>query len=84
MIFHAVVCASLLAYLVCGAAAQQNITIDDTNPAIAYAPAGAWVVSAHSSLDFGGAHMLTQNPNGTATFNFTGARNAISYLYMHL
>ena len=84
MIFHAVVCASLLACLVCGAAAQQNITIDDTNPAIAYAPAGAWVVSANSSLDFGGAHMLTQNPNGTATFNFTGARNAIFISYVHL
>ncbi|KJA20992.1 hypothetical protein HYPSUDRAFT_68122 [Hypholoma sublateritium FD-334 SS-4] len=72
MIFHTIVCGCLIACLARGAAAQQNITIDDTNPAIAYAPAGAWVVSANSSLDFGGAHMLTQNPNGTATFNFTG------------
>lgn len=52
--------------------AQQNITVDDTNPGIVYAPPGAWVLSANSSLDIGGTHMLTQNPNGTATFTFTG------------
>lgn len=54
------------------AMAQQNITVDDTNPAIVYAPPGAWLLSANSSLDIGGAHMLTQNPNGTASFTFTG------------
>ena len=52
--------------------AQRNVSVDDTDPSIRYQPAGAWNVSANSTLDYGGAHMLTQNPNATATFNFTG------------
>ena len=54
-------------------AAQMNVSVDDTDPSITYRPAGAWFLSANSSLDFGGAHMLTQVPNATATLNFTGA-----------
>lgn len=53
--------------------ADQNVTVDDQDPSIVYSPPGAWALSANSSLDFGGAHMLTQNPNGTAVFNFTGS-----------
>ncbi|KIM38675.1 hypothetical protein M413DRAFT_447636 [Hebeloma cylindrosporum] len=52
--------------------AQRNVTLDDQDLAIVYAPAGAWSRSADNSLDYGGAHMLTQNPAATATFNFTG------------
>ena len=55
------------------AQAQRNVTVDDGDPSIVYQPAGEWFVSANSSLDFGHAHMLTQNPNATATFNFTGS-----------
>ncbi|TEB32140.1 hypothetical protein FA13DRAFT_1731879 [Coprinellus micaceus] len=54
------------------AQAQRNVTVDDEDPSIVYQPAEEWFVSANSSLDFGHAHMLTQNPNATATFNFTG------------
>jgi len=53
--------------------AQKNVTVDDKDSAIVYAPAGAWVPSASNSLDYGGAHTLTQNATATATFNFTGA-----------
>jgi hypothetical protein len=73
MIFHLLIRLLVFALYTHGVCAQSNITIDDTNSSIAYAPAGAWVVSSNSTLDFGGAHMLTQNPNATATFSFTGA-----------
>lgn len=53
--------------------ADQNVTVDDQDPSILYSPPGAWGLSANSSLDFGGAHMLTQNPNATAVFKFTGS-----------
>ncbi|KAF9476791.1 hypothetical protein BDN70DRAFT_923057 [Pholiota conissans] len=74
MLLHTVIHLLILifAFLNHAVYAQNNITIDDTNAAISYAPAGAWVVSTNSTLDFGGAHMLTQNPNATAVFNFTG------------
>ncbi|KAH9483673.1 hypothetical protein JR316_0003143 [Psilocybe cubensis] len=61
-----------------GAHANQNVTVDDQDPSISYSPQGAWGLSANSSLDIGGAHMLTQNPNGTAVFRFTGI--AVYYL----
>ena len=51
---------------------QRNISIDDWDAAIYYRPPGAWYMSTNTSLNFGGAHMLTQNPNATALFNFTG------------
>ncbi|KAF8179237.1 hypothetical protein BJ912DRAFT_1023912 [Pholiota molesta] len=72
MICHLLIRLLVFALYTHGVCAQSNITIDDTNSSIAYAPAGAWVVSSNSTLDFGGAHMLTQNPNATATFSFTG------------
>jgi hypothetical protein len=52
--------------------AAVNVTIDYQDSSIAYSPPGAWSQSAPSNLDLGGAHMLTQNPNATASFNFTG------------
>ncbi|KAF8165989.1 hypothetical protein B0H34DRAFT_743864 [Crassisporium funariophilum] len=52
--------------------AARNVTIDDQDPSIIYAPPGAWSKSADNALNSGGAHMLTQNPNATASFNFTG------------
>ncbi|PPR04849.1 hypothetical protein CVT24_007237 [Panaeolus cyanescens] len=54
------------------ARAQRNVTVDDWESSISYSPPGAWTMSANTSLDFGGAHMLTQNPSATAVFNFTG------------
>ncbi|EAU82559.2 hypothetical protein CC1G_12139 [Coprinopsis cinerea okayama7 len=49
-----------------------NVTIDDDSPRISYQPPDAWFMSENSTLDHGYAHMLTQTPNSTATFNFTG------------
>ena len=52
--------------------AATNVTIVYQDPSITYSPSGAWSLSAPSKLDLGGAHMITQNPNATASFNFTG------------
>lgn len=52
--------------------ATRNVTIDDQDSSITYSPPGAWSQSTQSTLDFGGAHTLTQNSNATASFNFTG------------
>ncbi|KAF9535204.1 hypothetical protein CPB83DRAFT_889107 [Crepidotus variabilis] len=49
-----------------------NVTVDDGDGRIAYAPAGAWAKSAQTSLNYGDSHMLTQNPTATATFIFKG------------
>ena len=54
------------------AAVNLNVTIDYQDSSITYSPPGAWSQSMPSKLDLGGAHMLTQNPNATASFNFTG------------
>lgn len=54
---------------------RHNVTIDDPDPSIVYAPPGAWNRSATNALDYGGSHMLTQIPNATASFNFTGVLN---------
>ena len=58
---------------------RHNLTIDDQDPSIVYAPTGAWNRTAASTLDYGGSHMLTQNPNATASFNFTGAFNLFGF-----
>ncbi|KAH6891583.1 hypothetical protein BKA70DRAFT_850997 [Coprinopsis sp. MPI-PUGE-AT-0042] len=50
----------------------RNLTVDDDDPRIRYEPPGAWHLSDNSTLDVGYAHMLTENPNATAIFNFTG------------
>ncbi|KDR84488.1 hypothetical protein GALMADRAFT_133773 [Galerina marginata CBS 339.88] len=55
-----------------GVWAERNVTVDDQDPSIVYSPAGAWALSANNSLDFGFAHMLTQNATATAVFQFTG------------
>ncbi|KAF9008087.1 hypothetical protein BDQ17DRAFT_186163 [Cyathus striatus] len=60
----------LLFLLAAGAYARHNVTADDNDPGIVYA--GAWGPSASTQLDFGGLHMLTQDPGATPTFVFTG------------
>ena len=59
-------------FLVIYVFAAENVTVDDQNPSIIYSPPRAWSESAPSTLDLGGSHKLTQNPNATASFNFTG------------
>ncbi|TFK63465.1 hypothetical protein BDN72DRAFT_320715 [Pluteus cervinus] len=51
---------------------QQNITLDDNDPAIVYQPKDQWSQSAPSPLDAGGSHMLTSSPGATALLQFTG------------
>ncbi|KAF5369706.1 hypothetical protein D9615_010177 [Tricholomella constricta] len=51
---------------------RHNVTIDDLDPSIVYNPRASWVLSSQSSLNVGGAHMLTQDMSATATFTFTG------------
>ncbi len=48
----------------------QNRTIDDNDPAIRYS--GDWSKSNFITLNEGGYHMLTRDPNARATFEFTG------------
>ncbi len=48
----------------------QNRTIDDNDPAIRYS--GDWNRSNFITLNEGGYHMLTGDPNARATFEFTG------------
>jgi len=52
--------------------AQQDVYLDDQDPRIVYAPPEAWNQTDRSLMDYGGAHMLTDNPEATATFKFTG------------
>ena len=53
--------------------AAVNITVDDTDQTlIHYSPGDAWQKSTQSSLDYGGTHMLTNDPNAIAVFQFTG------------
>ena len=63
------------------AAVNLNVTIYYNDSSISYSPPGAWNLSAPSNLDLGGAHMLTQNPNATASFNFTGKSFFSSFLF---
>ncbi|TFK23584.1 hypothetical protein FA15DRAFT_670400 [Coprinopsis marcescibilis] len=62
----------LVASFVYSATALRNVTVDDDSERIAYRPPGAWFMSDNHTLDHGYAHMLTQTPNASATFNFTG------------
>jgi hypothetical protein len=52
--------------------AEANVTVDDGDSRITYSPSSAWRKSEQTQLNYGGSHMLTQNPNATAVFNFTG------------
>ena len=61
--------------------ARVNVTISYLDPSITYSPPGAWSQSVPSKLDLGGAHMLTQVPNATASFNFTGKFSSRLYLF---
>jgi len=51
---------------------RHNVTVDDQDPLIIYTPAASWNLSAPSTLDAGGAHMLTVDKTATATLTFTG------------
>ena len=64
--------------------AATNVTIVYQDPSITYSPPGAWSLSAPSKLDLGGAHMMTQNPNATASFNFTGKFSFSLFLFFIL
>ncbi|KAG5634304.1 hypothetical protein H0H81_002475 [Sphagnurus paluster] len=50
----------------------HNVTVNHQDPSIQYTPPASWIVSAPSTLDAAGTHMLTQDPAATATFTFTG------------
>jgi len=54
--------------------AQQNVTLDDLDTAIVYAPPGAWSSPDEKTndLDYGGTHMYANDPEATATLNFMG------------
>ncbi|KAF8806043.1 hypothetical protein BYT27DRAFT_7339295 [Phlegmacium glaucopus] len=52
--------------------AVKNVFIDDQDSSITYSPPGEWEITKHTTLDYGGTHKLTSNPNATASFNFTG------------
>jgi hypothetical protein len=47
-----------------------NVTVDDRDPRIQFA--GNWVESVYSELDEGGYHMIGQDSNATALFEFHG------------
>ena len=53
--------------------ALRNITIDDTDSIIKYT--GTWESDSghYSDLDYGGAHTVSSDPTGSASFTFTGA-----------
>ena len=54
--------------------AQKNVTLDDVDPAIVYAPRGVWSPPDNETnlLDYGGTHMYANDPEATATLNFMG------------
>lgn len=64
-----------LPWLVAG---LRNLTADDDDRRIRYEPSRAWIMSENSTLDFGYAHMLTEHPNATAIFEFTGELESLS------
>lgn len=70
MFIHLLVLSSIVRFT--SVYGRHNITVDDPDPAIIYAPANSWILSANNSLNVGGAHMLTQDKTATATFTFTG------------
>jgi hypothetical protein len=51
---------------------RHNVTVDSQNTLIIYSPARSWNLSAPSTLDAGGVHMLTGDRAATATFTFNG------------
>ena len=54
--------------------ADTNVTVDDIDTiSIIYDPPASWVESTFNSLDVGGSHATTEDPDATATFSFTGA-----------
>jgi hypothetical protein len=61
--------------------AEANVTVDDGDSRITYSPPGAWRKSEQTQLNYGGSHMLSQNPNATAVFNFTGESETAFCLY---
>jgi hypothetical protein len=56
-----------------GVVGMHNVTIDDTDLSILYS--GDWNTSAddtQNGLDYGGSHHVSNDPDATATWNFTG------------
>ena len=51
---------------------MHNVTVDDNDASITYQPPGSWVLSVFDSLDAGGQHHVTSDPDATASFTFTG------------
>lgn len=49
----------------------HNVTVYSQDSQIVYS-SGDWTLTAASSLDAGGVHMLTDHSQATATFTFTG------------
>lgn len=47
-----------------------NVTVDDTNPAVAYV--GQWNDGTGEASFYGGGHRSTTTPGNNATFAFTG------------
>ncbi|KAF8165990.1 hypothetical protein B0H34DRAFT_794302 [Crassisporium funariophilum] len=52
--------------------ALHNVTVDDNDPTIVYAPDGSWSETDFDLMNLGGRHMVTSDPAATATFVFTG------------
>jgi len=59
---------------------QQNITVDDNDSSIVYAPSDSWV-TVSDSMDIGGSHKVTIDTVATATFTFTGLNSSL-YLFL--
>ncbi|KIM38712.1 hypothetical protein M413DRAFT_420070 [Hebeloma cylindrosporum] len=52
--------------------ALHNVTVDDQDASISYFPQGSWYETDRGTLDAGGQHMLTSDPDAYATFTFKG------------
>jgi hypothetical protein len=59
--------------------ALYNVTVDDQDPSISYFPQGSWYETDHGTLDAGGQHMLTSDPEAYATFTFKGSKVIITF-----
>jgi hypothetical protein len=63
-------------FLVALSNGQQNITADDSDSSIIYAPRDGWN-TVSDLMDIGGTHKVTTNPVATATFTFTGSDSSL-------
>lgn len=62
------------------------MTIDDQDPSISYFPQGSWYETGRGTLDAGGQHMLTSDPDAFATFTFKGSKDShiLAFLYVFI